>query len=209
MEKQNIEELLTENPNLKGIICDLDGTLYHQKPLRRKMFWALAKHYFFRVGKWKQLYSLYLFRKIREDKAFAQTSYEQQLLYVSKKVNLDKGELHDVIQYWMFQYPMDLIQQYANTHLLQILIGEQRKGKKIIVYSDYPVENKLQRLGMTADYIFYPGKNGINVLKPSMSAMKCILENVHMDVTELIYIGDRQEKDGASARLVGMDFILV
>jgi putative hydrolase of the HAD superfamily len=109
----------------------------------------------------------------------------------------------------MFQYPLGLVHKYANEHLLALLAKEQQKGKKIIIYSDYPVEEKLQSLGVIPDYIFYPGKNGITGLKPSKEAMECILSTVHMKAEELIFIGDRQEKDGVSAKLVGMNFTLV
>jgi FMN phosphatase YigB (HAD superfamily) len=209
MHGMNIEESISGNPNLKGIIADLDGTLYDQTPLRWSMFGALVKHFFCRAGQWRQLYGLFLFRRIREKKEFAQTSYEEQLEYAAHKAKLDKTELSDTIQYWMFQYPLGLVHKYANEHLLALLAKEQQKGKKIIIYSDYPVEEKLQSLGVIPDYIFYPGKNGITCLKPSKEAMECILSTVHMKAEELIFIGDRQEKDGVSAQLVGMNFTLV
>lgn len=194
---------------MKGIIFDLDGTLYMQKPVRLWMFVGLAKYYCLHFWKWRELYGIYIFRSIREKDAYKDFSVEQQIEYTSKRVKMNQFDLYEKIQYWMFRYPLFLIDRFKNVDLLQYLRSEQNKGKKIIIYSDYPVEDKLNCLKIEPDAIFYPGINGINSLKPSATAMQNILNRIEMKPEELLFIGDRKDKDGESARLAGIPFVLV
>jgi FMN phosphatase YigB (HAD superfamily) len=198
-----------DNDDLKGVICDLDGTLYRQKPVRLHMFFALLGHYVAHIDKLQQLYGIYLFRKIREREDFRQTSYSSQIEYVSEKVKLGKEELDNVIQYWMFEYPLRWVGRYADNYLISKLKEVQDRGVKVIIYSDYPADDKLEVLGIKPDYVFYPGISGIDSLKPSKEAMDLIVREVGIASGELVYIGDRQEKDGVSAQLVGISFALV
>jgi HAD superfamily hydrolase (TIGR01549 family) len=149
-----------------------------------------------------------MFRKIREREEFRQESYIQQIEYVSGKAKIGKEELDNAIQHWMFQYPLRLVGNYADKYLISILTDVQGRGVKVIIYSDYPVEDKLEVLGVKPDYVFYPGVNGIDSLKPSQEAMEVVMEKVNMKPYDLLFIGDRQDKDGVSAELVGIKFVL-
>lgn len=197
------------NSEIRGIIFDLDGTLYRQKPVRRFMFWKLLKHYMLHFRQWRQLYGLYLFRRGRE-KTFSQfMSFEEQLDLTAIKAGIDSKELEKCIRYWMFERPLPLISKYRNKEILEFLQKEQEDGKRIIIYSDYPVEQKLDCLHLKPDYVFYPGVSGIQEMKPSYVAMEQILNTVKLNSEELMYIGDRMDKDGESAKLLNISFILV
>lgn len=193
----------------KGIIFDLDGTLYEQRPVRRRMFVSLLKYYVLHIWQWRELYGIFVFRRIREMDEYKYLAFEKQIEHVSRRVKINPRKLHDSIQYWMFQYPLFLIEKFKDEEILHFLHSEQDDGKKVIVYSDYPVEQKLDCLQVEPDYMFYPGTNGIDSLKPSLKAMQCILSTVRLEPEELLFIGDRMDKDGESAKLVGMPFVLV
>lgn len=198
-----------ENNNKKGYILDLDGTLYKQKPVRLSMFGKLLKYYLLHISKWRQLYGLSLFRRLREKQSSQGMLLDEQIEYASAKAGIDKTELDKCIRYWMFEYPLFLIDKYKNEELLAFIQTEQEMGKIIIVYSDYPVEQKLECLNVKPDYIFYPGLNGVKEMKPSYTTMEHILKTVNLNPEDILYIGDRMDRDGESAKLLNISFMLV
>lgn len=195
--------------NIKAVIFDVDGTLYFQKPVRFAMLKALLKYYLPRPWKWRQLYGIYFFRRFRETGECRSMSYDEQLYLAGRKAGLAKNELEKMIRYWMFQYPLFLVAKYGDEEILSFLHRMQKDGKKIIIYSDYPPEEKLECLEVEADYIFYPGANGITGLKPSPESMRHIINTVGVLPESFLYIGDRTDKDGKSAELAGIPFQLV
>lgn len=199
----------SEFKNIEAIIFDVDGTLYFQKPVRFAMLKSLLKYYLLRPWKWKQLYGIYLFRRFRETEQCRNMPYDGQLALVGSKAGLTKSELGKIIRYWMFEYPLFLIEEYRDRELLSFLHRIQKDGKKIIIYSDYPPEEKLKCLGVEADYIFYPGMGGIMGLKPSLESMRHIMNTVGFLPESFLYIGDRADRDGKSAELAGIPFWLV
>lgn len=60
----------------KGFLVDLDGTLYFQNPVRFGVALAMLKHYAVHVRAWRQLYGIYIFRKIREKEQFRTMTYD-------------------------------------------------------------------------------------------------------------------------------------
>lgn len=191
---------------LRGIICDLDGTLYRQRPVRIRMLLKLLQYYTVHIWKWRELYGIYLFRKMREKEHFKELSFLQQLQQTGKKAHMETDKLRAAVQTWMFDVPLALIVHYQNEGLISYLKEQQEKGVQLIIYSDYPVEQKLECLNIQADDIFYPGMNGIDSMKPSKRAMDTILHTVGISPEKMIFIGDREDKDGKSAELVGMAF---
>ena len=60
-----------------------------------------------------------------------------------------------------------------------------------------------------ADAVYYPGKNDIREMKPSLQNMKTILSQEGIAPEKTVYFGDRMEKDGISAAMAGIRFIPV
>lgn len=194
---------------LRGIIFDVDGTLYEQKAVRLEMAMQLFRFYLLHPWRIRELWGLALFRKIRENRQFLAVPMPEQIATVSKKIGLPAKRLQCTIQKWMFEKPLPLIAKHAYQPVLTFLHRMQAEGKRIIIYSDYAPEEKLQVLGIVPDAVFFPGKAGINTLKPSKESMQSILRAVSLPAEQLLFLGDREEKDGESARMVGIPFFLV
>ncbi|MBQ1193510.1 MAG: HAD family hydrolase, partial [Lachnospiraceae bacterium] len=88
-------------------------------------------------------------------------------------------------------------------------LKNDKKDIKIVIYSDYPVENKLKSLGIEADYLFTSGDEEIGCMKPDPKGLKVILNKLQISNLEAIMIGDRYEKDGEAAAANDMDYIIV
>lgn len=92
------------------------------------------------------------------------------------------------------------------------LIGEAKaKGLKLVVYSDYGcVVEKMEALGIDPKpFSMLIAAPQLGALKPSESCARRLLEMVDADPKTTLFVGDRDDKDGASARAVGAKFLLI
>lgn len=194
---------------LQGLIFDVDGTLYHQKPVRLQMALKLGTYYLFHLARWRELYGIFLLRRLREKTNWL--SKQQQLKQTAEKAGISPEALENAIQKWMFEVPLPIIATHRNKECLALLRKMQEAGKQIIIYSDYPAEEKLEALNVHPDRLFYPEccESCFSQQKPSREAMEYILEQIHLRPEQLLLIGDREEKDGSSAKLVNMAFLNV
>ena len=196
--------------SVKGVIFDVDGTLYHQKPVRLRMALRLGYHVLRNPLDFRKLLGIYHFRKLREAERFRVQPLEKQIQEAARLAGIqDAKRLKEAIQKWMFDMPLPLIRAHRNRETLRLLNRLHTEGKKILIYSDYAPEQKLNTLEVKADAVYYPGTNGIEELKPSGKSVQRILEDQGFSPEEMVFVGDRPERDGESARAAGMRFILV
>ena len=193
-----------------AVISDLDGTLYRQRPVRVKMALRLAGYYLLRLWRVRELAGIFFFRRIREEERFRTENFSAQIQEAAERAGLRNAEnLQGAILRWMFREPLEEIASHPRQEVLSFLQKMRTEGRKIIIYSDYAAEEKLQALHFTPDAVYYPGVCGLTELKPSLKSMTEILKREGLRPERTVMIGDRREKDGESAALVGAQFILV
>lgn len=194
----------------KCAIFDVDGTLYFQRPVRKGMALRLAGYFLTHPWRWKELLGIYYFRKLRETEAGRTAALEEQIRGAARRAGVKQEErLKRAIQRWMFEEPLSLIRRHANEPLLRLLREMRAAGTRVIIYSDYAPEQKLEALGVSADAVYYPGRGGIEELKPSRRAMETILKTERVNPEHCVFFGDRPERDGKSAALAGIRFLHV
>ena len=193
-----------------AVISDLDGTLYRQRPVRVKMALRLAGYYLLRLWRVRELAGIFFFRRIREEERFRTENFSAQIQEAAERAGLRNAEnLQGAILRWMFREPLEEIASHPRQEVLSFLQKMRTEGRKIIIYSDYAAEEKLRALHFTPDAVYYPGVCGLTELKPSLKSMTEILKREGLCPERTVMIGDRREKDGESAALVGAQFILV
>lgn len=197
--------------NLKVIILDVDGTLYHQSKLRKKMLFQLLKYYLFQPLQIKDLFILYHFRKEREKMAGQEYENleEKQYQICAEKLNLSVARIKKVISKWIFQEPNQFLANYRYPGLIQFLTLMKKAQIKIAVYSDYPAREKIQAMQLSADLIVASTDPSVNALKPNPKGLLAILNSLQYSTSEALFIGDREELDGQCAQRAGMPFILI
>ena len=72
---------------IKGIIFDVDGTLYHQKPVRIMMALNMMLYYLIHFWKIKELFIILKFRRIREKNT--KQKYKDTLIQLSNNFKYD------------------------------------------------------------------------------------------------------------------------
>ena len=188
---------------VQAYIFDLDGTLYSQKKMHIKMAEELIRYYAIHPNRIKDIYYIWKFRKLREYRDNKQISINELIGKMSSSEDKIKN-IYGVIDRWMFKEPLKLIKSCAYEEVINYIRKEKDKGKSIVIYSDYPVKDKLNALGLCADIEVCAEDDNIKELKPSSKAMNYIMDRLNADGSLVVYVGDRYEKDGESARLSGV-----
>lgn len=185
-------------------IFDLDGTLYSKKKMHRKMAIELIRYYSIRLYKIKDIYYIWKFRRLREIKTNKKSSIDELICSMGNS-DRKRNYIYSVIDKWMFKEPLRLIKSCAYTDVVDYIIQE-KKQKTVVIYSDYPIKEKLCALGLEADIEICSEDENINELKPSYKAMSYIVEKLNVGTDTVIYVGDRYEKDGESAKLFNIKY---
>lgn len=192
--------------NKKVFIFDVDGTLYSQPKMRMRMAMKLAIHYSLHFFRYKELKAISTFRKIRETAEFKETTMEQQIEYAANRCKIDYSKAKTAIEKWMFVVPLDIMEKCAFKDLLGFINSFQKNGKELVIYSDYPADDKIKKLNLTPSMVFTPENPHIAHLKPSKKAMDYIISELPYELNDIIYIGDRDCKDRRSAEYAGIDY---
>lgn len=184
-------------------IFDVDGTLYSQPKLRIGMLMHILEYYLLRPLRLDEVFIIYKFRRYREKGAYKSATIGELCGILADKIDKDAEFVKSVIIKWMLEEPLRLIQKYKFNDIKNFIDIQSKRGKKIIIYSDYPAKEKLECMRISYNEIFYFGDGQIAELKPSKKSMIKIMNRT---VGNCLYIGDRYTKDGVSAELVNIDY---
>ena len=96
---------------------------------------------------------------------------------------------------------------YPDVHLfLQTL---QEKGIAYAFYSDYPLKDKLEAMGIPGADAYSSEDAHINRMKPDPAGLEHIRNKYAVEPSSCLMIGDRFEKDGQCAASAGMRCLIL
>lgn len=194
------------------IIWDLDGTLYYQSPFRKKMLLVLLKGLILKPWKWQEFYIIWQYRKIRE-KWDAQDSGEdltsRQYEKTGKLCRCSSEKVKSVIEYWMLNVPNVYLIDYLDTYAAEWIRKLQLLNKKVVVWSDYPVEDKLKVLRIKVTDSICSTDKIVGAMKPNPKGIQVLLERYQIAKENALMIGDREEKDALAAKEAGIDWMIL
>lgn len=196
----------------KAVVFDLDGTLYNQTKLRLNMAVRLGVYYCSHFWKIKELFVLKYFREVRDkwdeirvDDAGVD---DAQYAYVGGKKGVSAEYVERVVKKWIYDNPLDLLGKYRNEKLNSYIEGLQAAKIPVVIFSDYPIEDKIAALSIKPDGMYCPGDERNIDLKPSPMGLELILNDFALAPEEILMVGDRDEKDGEAARRAGVDYYI-
>ena len=194
------------------VILDVDGTLYNQKLLRKKMLSILLNHFLLRPWKFKELWILYHFRKEREKHAgFVGTNLERkQYEWCQTKTNESLERIKATVEKWIFTAPNKFLLPFVFPNVDTFFSALKNRGIAVATLSDYPAKAKLQHMKLATNLNLSATDVEINGLKPATNGLKYALK--HFNITnpqKCLFIGDRLELDGTCASNIGVQFLLV
>ena len=193
---------------VQNVVLDLDGTLYDKTGLARRMVRRL----------WWCLPLLAAERLARKNMHYIQYASEEEFFgaffrYMSRGhwwgVGVAATWYHTVYMPTMIR----LIRRYHHPRpeVMALIEEAKAKGLTLAIYSDYGcVAEKLEALGIDpSQFELMISAPELGALKPSEPCARHVLELLQAKPETTLFVGDRDDKDGASARSVGAKFLLI
>lgn len=191
----------------KAVIFDLDGTLYDNSCL----MWMLP------VAELCTGHIGYLKRERALRKAISTRHFGTEEAFYQELFHAISAQHPEQAERWYRQHYLPLqagiIRRFRKPYpwVKPRLEALRQQGVRLVLYSDYGgTEKKLLALGIdpkTFDLIVdAPSLGG---LKPNEENAHAILDKLQVQPEETLFVGDRDDCDGETARRVGADFELI
>jgi HAD superfamily hydrolase (TIGR01549 family) len=203
---------------IRAVLLDVDGTLYHQGPLRCFMGLELCvlplsvRSYRLAYDIWR---SLRCFRHVREALRHLGESEDAlatlQYVEAAKQVGEDRAQIESVVIEWIHQRPLKYLRLCRRRGIEAFLTFLESKGIQVGVFSDYPALDKLQALGLAerVSLVLSATDPAINAFKPHPKGFLHACALWGLPPAEVLYIGDRPEVDAVGAANAGMPCALL
>jgi FMN phosphatase YigB (HAD superfamily) len=200
----------------KAVLLDVDGTLYRQGPLRRRMAIELfAFAVLHPVVGFRTVSTLHTFRRMRESLrgtlpegcSCEGLQYERP----AKILGVAPQEVRQVVKVWMHERPLRHLRSCLRPGLARFLGACSKRGISVGALSDYPTHDKLGALGVLSFFglELCSTSPGIDAFKPSPAGILSACRSWGLNPEEILVVGDRAEIDGEAARAAGAAFVLI
>ncbi|MBA3967120.1 MAG: HAD family hydrolase [Nitrospirales bacterium] len=202
---------------IRAVLLDLDGTLYHQQFLRSLMAFELSTAPF-ALGSIREALRVWrilkCFREGREalrtmeDPSVPLVSFQYSL--VAERVCVTPREVEMVVREWMYRRPLKYLRICRRRAMEEFFQLADDRGLRTGVFSDYPVREKLQGLGIHAPLTveLCATDQEINAFKPNPKGFLYACHLWNLDPREVLYVGDRHDVDARGAKAAGMPYVI-
>lgn len=199
----------------KAVVMDVDGTMYSQGSVRRRMAVRLAG---FAVR-----HPVLGLRTVRCLRAYRQAQEQlraqigtrpvapSQVELAARRCGSSAGFLTECVQRWMETAPLEAIRKARYTGLLEFCEWAKQAGLRLAVLSDYDPREKLRALEVEEYFpvIACAQDPDIGVFKPNPAGLRAAARRLGVLPEEMVYIGDRPEVDGAAAIAAGVTGVIL
>ena len=194
----------------RAAIFDVDGTLYEQAPLRRRMARELLGHVLFRPWRVGLLRRLQTFRRERERIGEEELPGAGRLQYERPAglLGVTPERLRIEVEEWIERRPLPVLADLRVPGVRRFFARLRAADVRIAVLSDYPAAEKLAVLGLAADVVVSGTDPEADRLKPHPAGLEAVLERLGLPAGDCLMIGDRDDRDGEIARRIGVEYLL-
>lgn len=223
MDKKTSYAEVFSKDKYRVIVLDMDGTLYYQRGMQILMCIEMGAFAIMHPFSLWKLKAVSVFRRIRELDLFSKEEIaakddrctekhlllEQQYKMTADKISKSTETVKQVIEEWMFKRPLKYLQYTCDHKLCDWIEVWKQRGKKVVVYSDYPAGEKCDILGIHADAIYSSEQEIIGQMKPSVRGLEVISREFGVSPDEMLVVGDRMSKDGKMAECFGCEYLIL
>ncbi len=197
-------------PSVRVVVFDLDGTLYDMRRIRRRMAGPLLAHGLRHPRDLAVPRILIEFRRSRERLAAEESEEIRRLQYErpAARLGLSAERLREVVEEWFFRRPLPYLEACRFPGVRALFAKLESMGKTLAVLSDYPVDEKLAALGLAAEVTVSGVDPEVDRLKPHPAGLERVLELTGTEPEACVLIGDREDRDGACARRLGVPCLI-
>jgi len=201
------------------VLFDVDGTLYHQAPLRAAMALELAAHAASgRLGfqARRVARALSMFRTVREElrrlrppagTPLSRLQYEEP----ARRLGESPTFIQILVDEWMVRRPVKYLRYARRADAASLVAQLQQRGVTLGIFSDYPADDKLRGLGLSDAFslVLCATDPEIDAFKPHPRGFLHACRCWGLDPAEVAYVGDRADVDLTGAEAAGMPGYLV
>lgn len=198
----------------RAVIFDLDGTLYHEGPLRRRMLIELGLGTLRLglrlprvIGAWRQE------REDLRGERFAtgEQLAREHLARAARRSGMSQEQIQSCAHEWLEQRPLRHLSKCARVDLCSTLQALRAGNVRVGVFSDHPVRDKLKALGVDqwVQASCCATSEEVGAFKPDPRGYLYLAQVLGVAPEEVLVVGDRDDADGAGARNAGMQFRLL
>ena len=193
----------------RGIIFDLDGTLYHMKWFMKPLLTLKVLPNFLRLPR---------FMKIRGTFAGKDLESENNLLTaicdsLSRSEKCSSQDIRNWIASAFYPAFVSIMPYFRGSRpgISETLITLKKNGIKLGVLSDYSsVAERLVGLGLSNSlFNSMTSSESFGALKPSCRPFLSIASEWNIPPEQILIVGDRDDTDGEAARGAGMQFLQI
>lgn len=203
-------------PPIRAVLFDVDGTLYHARPMRLRMAASLlllplrGPRRALRVMKHLRGYRDAL-EEVRDWPASEVNVATAHLNRAAELAGDDPERVRATVEDWFMKRPLPHLKNCRRTGLVELLEQLRDDSCQIGFFSDYPVEDKLDALGIRefASVCLSAGDPSVNAFKPRPQGFARACESWNLLPAEVLYVGDRPEVDAAGSTAAGMRCVII
>jgi HAD superfamily hydrolase (TIGR01549 family) len=206
---------LDRERRIRAVLFDLDGTLYRQRPVRALMALELLTLPLSRPLRAPQLWrALSAYRAaqetLRSDTVGAAIGVAQ-LDAAATASRLPKGDVQALVDEWMFHRPLKYVRRWRAAGIEGLLDDLRRADVKAGILSDYPVDSKLQALGLAERFspVLCATDVEVGAFKPHPRGFLRACRIWRLPPADVLMVGDRVDVDAAGAAAAGMPCVIV
>lgn len=200
------------NGEVRAVLFDVDGTLYHQAPLRLCMALELAALPLrgSPASARRTWSAIRAFRRAQEelrDLGAAETPLASlQLQRAAERAGMEVKEVEAAVSEWIFRRPLRYLRRCRRAGIESLLDSLAARGIPVGVFSDYPAREKLEalRLAEKVSWVACATDAEINAFKPDPRGFVWSCERWGLEPARVLYVGDRVEVDARGAANAGM-----
>ena len=201
-----------------AVLFDVDGTLYHQPPLRAAMAAELLVTPMFQRGPgqavrlWKMLAA---FRRARERLRTVDSGGQslESLQYedAANEAGVPVERMRAAVAEWILTRPNRYLPMVRRRGLYETLAWLRARDIQVGLFSDYPTRSKAEALGIDKCVSVHVCATDleVNAFKPSPRGFLVACEQWAIDPSTVLYVGDRADVDAEGARRAGMPCALI
>jgi FMN phosphatase YigB (HAD superfamily) len=197
---------------IRAVLFDLDGTLYDQRRLRRRMLRELVAYCAAHPLQGpRACRALAEYRKGQEALRSGEVGPNTQIQWAADRTGLSVGEVARVVDEWMFTRPLKHLPTCRAPGTLELVEWLDRHDVEMGILSDYPAMEKLRALGVHERFsvVLCATDPEVSALKPHPRGFLRACERWRLDADEVLVVGDRVDADAAGAAAAGMPCVLV
>ena len=203
---------------IRAVLFDVDGTLYHQRSLRLLMARELGIAPWFQGAPthvprlWRALSA---FRRVREelrtlgrpDEPLVRLQYTR----AAERAGVSVSQMEAMVTEWVYQRPLKHLPRVVRAGMAEVLEELDARGVRLGAFSDYPVAEKLDAMGLRARMSLELDATAadINAFKPHPRGFEIACAGWGLRPEQVLYVGDRVDVDARAAAHAGMPSAIV